>query len=714
VYNIPLLEQAFDEIIAHSGEVTQVIVSPDSKFIFTTGSDGTIFIFSVHEYMNEHENFKPIGIDEDKIQTQDINTVIVDKTLADIVLVKKADMEEWRKKQELLRQEMEETSARVESTIADVKNKFKKEMTDLEISHKREKKTIEERYKTLMQEKEAHQHEYNQNIKRTELNHIEMIEELKAIFDKKSSIDNSNYLTLEQKMNEMEQGYQDQLKKQEEQNSKKNDDLQGSYKESINKITEQFEEAKKMSDGLKTMYEEKLSQQEEEHENEVAELKSDFEQVKNQLQDIIANQKSDLDTINMEKKTMAENIGDLNKENENETNKFTKLKKECTDLNAKIERQDIEKKLNQEQLKQKEHDLYKYKFKIQDLQKSKHVLTHRATEMRASLEPKEQQIESLKEQILNLDTVFDQQMKSMLESKKDLEKKQFKITQLSKELNAQKNITKEKEKTIFKIITDVHTYVQNKDEKSYAAGLMKLNQDYVRPRASELLEKKKKDPETIEELEGQLRYNERSIIQLKVNTIKNENRTRLHIKKKTSENTKLIMELNALKKDKKLLIGENKKYREEIRNIEEKMKRSRRRDDGDHGNQQASAQSLTHKYGNEDSIPSLVGGRPHSVKKQNNGKLYKGTPYQYRMTNLEDKARISELSNQIEETQQVVLIQKLEIKSLKEKFISLVNDRNRLLAQLEGSQQDVDQRQNVNISENDNGFLPRVDIKNQE
>jgi len=186
------------------------------------------------------------------------------------------------------------------------------------------------------------------------------------------------------------------------------------------------------------------------------------------------------------------------------------------------------------------------------------VLTHRATEMRASLEPKEQQIESLKEQILNLEKVFEQQMKAMNESKKDLEKKQFKITQLSKELNTQKNLTKEKEKTIFKIITDIHNYVQSKDEKSYAAGLMQLNQDYVRPRASELLEKKKKDPETIEELDRQLRYMERSIATLKVNTIKNETRTKLHIKKKRNENTKLLDELNRMKVERKELIDANK------------------------------------------------------------------------------------------------------------------------------------------------------------
>jgi septal ring factor EnvC (AmiA/AmiB activator) len=346
------------------------------------------------------------------------------------------------------------------------------------------------------------------------------------------------------------------------------------------------------------------------------------------------------------------------------------------------------------------------------LQKNKHVLTHRATEMRASLEPKEQQIESLKEQILQLEKVFEQQMKSISESKKDLDKKQFKITQLSKELNAQKNITKEKEKTIFKIITDIHNYVQSKDEKSYAAGLMKLNQDYVRPRASELLEKKKKDPETIEELDRQLRYMERSITQLKLNTMKNENRTRLHIKKKTTENTKLIKELNDLKVDKKDLIAANKKLREDVRNLEEKIKRIKGKED--EYDMPGSAQSMTAKMGQDEGIPSLVGGRPHSVKKQSKGKLYKGTPYQYRMTNLEDKAKIAELTAQLEDTQQMVMIQKLEIRSLKERFIALVNDRNRIIAQNDGagSQNDGDNGHNMMTPGDDEGFLPRVDHKN--
>lgn len=50
-----------------------------------------------------------------------------------------------------------------------------------------------------------------------------------------------------------------------------------------------------------------------------------------------------------------------------------------------IELLEKERQDNIEKLTKREKDLYKYKFKIKDLQKSKHVLTHRTTEMKSSL-----------------------------------------------------------------------------------------------------------------------------------------------------------------------------------------------------------------------------------------------------------------------------------------------------------------------------------------
>ena len=82
---------------------------------------------------------------------------------------------------------------------------------------------------------------------------------------------------------------------------------------------------------------------------------------------------------------------------------------------------------------------------------------------------------------------------------------------------------------------------------------------------------KKKDPEALEELDRQLRYMERSIATLKVNTIKNETRTKNDIKKRTKENTQLLVELNSIKFEEKKLKTEIMKKNKEIEDLESKL-----------------------------------------------------------------------------------------------------------------------------------------------
>jgi WD40 repeat protein len=51
----PLLHQemAFDTFNAHLGEVVKIIASPDGRYVFSAGADGSIFVYSVTEYINE-------------------------------------------------------------------------------------------------------------------------------------------------------------------------------------------------------------------------------------------------------------------------------------------------------------------------------------------------------------------------------------------------------------------------------------------------------------------------------------------------------------------------------------------------------------------------------------------------------------------------------------------------------------------------------------
>eukprot|EP00349_Pseudokeronopsis_sp_Brazil_P002184 CAMPEP_0202963120 /NCGR_PEP_ID=MMETSP1396-20130829/7115_1 /ASSEMBLY_ACC=CAM_ASM_000872 /TAXON_ID= /ORGANISM="Pseudokeronopsis sp., Strain Brazil" /LENGTH=86 /DNA_ID=CAMNT_0049684087 /DNA_START=215 /DNA_END=475 /DNA_ORIENTATION=- len=76
---------------------------------------------------------------------------------------------------------------------------------------------------------------------------------------------------------------------------------------------------------------------------------------------------------------------------------------------------------------------------------------------------------------------------------------------------------------------------------------MSIYERYVQKYSDEILEKKKKDPETIEELDRQLNYMYKSKNTLEANSAKNEVRTKKNKDKKTKENEGLIYELNFLR-----------------------------------------------------------------------------------------------------------------------------------------------------------------------
>jgi TolA-binding protein len=80
---------------------------------------------------------------------------------------------------------------------------------------------------------------------------------------------------------------------------------------------------------------------------------------------------------------------------------------------------------------------------------------------------------------------------------------------------------------------------------------MNIYNKYVRAHTDEILENKKKDPETIEELDRQLQYMEKSIGILKTSTSQNQMKTRMNINKRRQENNYLIADLEHVRASKK-------------------------------------------------------------------------------------------------------------------------------------------------------------------
>jgi len=225
----------------------------------------------------------------------------------------------------------------------------------------------------------------------------------------------------------------------------------------------------------------------------------------------------------------------------------------------------------------------------------------------------------------------------------------------------------------------VHKIVSTKDDKAYVTGIMKLNQDYVMSQSAYTGNDNKREKEVIHELSTQLTYMEESMAQNKCNAVKNQKRVKTDIKKKTKENTSLIMDLNAIKfEDKRgvitlknrdldyqMLKGQNERFKRQENNLRSELASLNSNASGP----AAAPADATKKSGSL----KLAAGGAGSMKEQN-------------MTSEEeqDKMRVGELNIQLEENNDEIMRNKEEINNLKIQIMTVLKQQQAEILQSQG------------------------------
>lgn len=183
---------------------------------------------------------------------------------------------------------------------------------------------------------------------------------------------------------------------------------------------------------------------------------------------------------------------------------------------------------------------------------------------------------------------------------------------------------------------------------------MQLNQNYVMSEAAYTDCGKKKDIEKIEQLDRELRYMERSIATLKINSIKQEERDKSEINKKTGENTTLVQELNLIKFEEKMLKCEILKQDGIIKELEQELSQGKKSLAQDIVTAKNEAAMMLRSHGIDPGL-SLKAGEAAGLNGGENAKsrtsinqTSSGNLFNKRKENLEDKARITELVQNLE------------------------------------------------------------------
>jgi hypothetical protein len=97
-------------------------------------------------------------------------------------------------------------------------------------------------------------------MKKMELNHMQCMEELQQLYEKKLQIEQIQYKRLKDKKEAIQRQYEQELQDLKMKNERAQEKLMVEYKVNFHDVQDQYENAKRQADGWKMIYEEKLNQ----------------------------------------------------------------------------------------------------------------------------------------------------------------------------------------------------------------------------------------------------------------------------------------------------------------------------------------------------------------------------------------------------------------------------------------------------------------------
>lgn len=125
----PFMQEGVNRLLVHRGPVTRLAQTADQSILFSAGEDGSLFIFKVSEELNTDlviDDLKRLTtkLTEDDIDIENAHIKVMDRELANIVLVKKHEMEKWLQRQDKLQYDLGSTKRKVDSKLAECRKRY--------------------------------------------------------------------------------------------------------------------------------------------------------------------------------------------------------------------------------------------------------------------------------------------------------------------------------------------------------------------------------------------------------------------------------------------------------------------------------------------------------------------------------------------------------------------------------------------------------------
>lgn len=511
--------------------------SKETNLLFSAGKDGNLFIYCLHE-------IKEMAINENAKASFNQLATVLDEGLGENVLYSLEYIFQTQNEIDEMSKKIADNYKNEQVLVKDYEKKFNEREKDYLKKKEIEMKTLNDIIKEIKISKESTIEHYESQIKQI------IQENNKTLIDKERShnerIDQlSNQIQeLNGRISYLKSDHELTLRIKEDENDRK-------FRELERDLKKKFDESKgtneKLNEEIKTnkkLEEMKFAHLDIEHEQEIMHKQEKYENMLSDLRE----EKNKLNNENIQAKELLRLKENLIQD------KDSRIKK----MNEQIEQLTISlqntKKLNE----MKDNEFKDLKLKLNDSEKAlqeksklagfsmklKNELYKKNAEIVGNFNVQQENMGDLKMNTKNIERELEEAMRMLEDNEKEMKKQKLHVTELKKKWEEEHKIAKSKGNELDDLLQKFYEVFQSNDKNTILKGLRQIYTMYLTPEVVNKIDSSKLNINIRDELEKQIDFLQKSLINSSELKSKKENIQKNEIFRKTEQNSVLINELN--------------------------------------------------------------------------------------------------------------------------------------------------------------------------
>jgi hypothetical protein len=547
--NPSYVAKPWKSVKSHRNRITNIIYNRDTNLLFSSGEDGNLFIYCIHE-LQDGEN---LSYDDNTSSKINQITSILDEGLGENVLYPLSNI--FVQEEEILNQNnlINEYKNQEEKLKQEHANKLREREIELNKKRETESKELNERLSEEKLSKEGIIEHYKEQIKQIENEHRQtLIEKEKQYTERIDQMSNTIH-DLNSKIFSLKAEHEIDLKKKDEGYEKK-------FREIDAELRNKFEEIKNNNDKLSNeltlrqkLEEYKFIHLDQEHEQEINYKNEKFEtEIAKMEKERLVNQ-GEISTLNNDKKKLLNELNICENEIKKKNEEIKRYQETIQNLREANEMKENEKEELKKKLKSSESKLQEKSILANFSSSLKNELYKKNTEILSIFNKQQVENGELKETSKNIERELDENIRLLQNREKEIKKNQLLLEEYKEKYERERHNTKLIEKDFDNLLQKIYETFQSNDKNVIIKGIKGIYNLYLTGDVVKKIDSSKLNVNIRDELTKQIDFLQKEILSMTEMKNRREKNQNSEIFKKTRENSKLIDELNKLKKDLKEL-----------------------------------------------------------------------------------------------------------------------------------------------------------------